>query len=60
MKITKQLHTTGRDATDQQNVCGNCFTWVEHGDVYCWSCGVEFDDGEEAYNIEDLEISPEA
>ena len=49
---TKRLHTTGKEAMEQQEVCGSCFAWVDR-DSYCWSCGAEFDE-EDAYNIDDL------
>lgn len=50
---SKRLHTTGKDTTDQQDVCGQCFSWVEYQDKFCWSCGAEFED-ESAYNFDDI------
>jgi len=52
MKI-KRIHTTGKNAIDQQDVCGDCFVWINHDDSYCWSCGIGFEE-DSAYNLEEL------
>ena len=48
----KKIHTTGKGASEQQDCCGSCFSWVEPEDDYCWSCGSEL--GEGAYSLDDL------
>lgn len=48
---TKRLHTVGKVSVNQQDVCGNCFSWVEEIDSYCWSCGMEFDENS-CYSME--------
>lgn len=50
---TKKLHTNGKDVNDQQDVCGECFSWVDNEDDYCWNCGSEFVE-DIAYSKEDL------
>ena len=51
--IVNRLHTVGKNAVEQRDVCSKCFAWLEGGDRYCWSCGVGL--AETAYSREDLE-----
>ena len=53
MKNIKRLHTVGKEANQQQEVCGECFVWVEYEDSYCWNCGAGFEENS-AYDIDDL------
>ena len=48
---TKRLHTVG-SAIGKQDVCGECFIWVNVYDLYCSDCGAEFIDT--AYSHEDF------
>ena len=49
--MNKKIHTTGKDALDQQDICGECFSWLDPEDNYCWSCGAGFEE-EPAYSKE--------
>lgn len=52
-KVGARLHTTGKEAIEQRDVCSECFSWLEGGDRFCWGCGIEVEDM--YYSREELE-----
>lgn len=56
MKSSKTLMIglKSKNTSSLDYACGSCFSVVDVEDSYCWECGIEFIEGDTAYNLKDL------